>query len=86
MHPNPSEFKDLTPEQINSYLALLKNLQAVFFMKVMVSLFAAILISAIFAAFWKNEYAFASVMAIVDGLLGVVIRRIARFYFPLRSD
>ena len=55
-------------------------------MKVIVVLFAITLGSSLLAAFWKNEYAFASIMGIVDGLLGVVMRRIARFYFPLRSD
>ena len=34
MRPDPSEFKDFTPEQIKSYLALRKNMQAEFFMKV----------------------------------------------------
>ena len=86
MHPDPTEFKDFTPEQINSYLALRKNLQAEFFMQVMVGLFTIILIAALVAAFWKNEYAFASIISVVDGILGFVIWRIARFYFPLRSD
>ena len=86
MHLDPSKFKDFTPEQINCYIALSKNVQAGFFMKVMSGLFTVILISALFAAFWKNEYAFASIMAMVDGVLGAVIWRIARFYFPLRSE
>ena len=86
MRSDPSEFKDLTPQQIGSYLALRKNIQAELFMKVIVVLFAITLGSSLLAAFWKNEYAFASIMGIVDGLLGIVMRRIARFYFPLRSD
>ena len=85
MHPDPSEFKDLTPEQINCYIALRKNLHAATFMQWMLGLFGIILLSAVFAAFAK-EYAFASIMGIVDGVLGFVIRRIARFYFPLQSD
>lgn len=82
MRPEPSEFKDLTPEQIKSYLALRKNMQAEYFMIVVMVLFSVTLLSALLAAFWKNEYAFASVMGIVDGTLGCIMWRIAKFYFP----
>ena len=86
MHPDPSEFKDFTPAQIKSYLALRRNMQAEYFMVVIVVLFSITLLCALLAAFWKNEYALASVMGIVDGTLGCIMWRIAKFYFPIKSD
>ena len=86
MRSDPSEFKDFTPAQIASYLALRRNMQAERFMFVMVVLFSITLLCALLAAFWKNEYAFASVMAIVDGTLGLFMWRFAKFYYPIKAD
>ena len=86
MRPDPSEFKDLTPAQIKIYLALRRNMQLEIFMIVIVFLFSVVLFCTLFAAFWKNEYAFASVMGIVDGTLGAIMWRIGKFYFPDKPD
>ena len=86
MRPDPSESRDFTPAQIASYLALRRNMQAERFMIVIVVLFSITLLCALLAAFWKNEYAFASAMAIVDGTLGFIMWRFAKFYFPIKAD
>ena len=85
MRPDPSEFKDFTPAQIKSYLALHRNVQAAFLMKAIVGIFVITVFSALLAAFWKNEYAFASIMTIFDSVLGAIMWRIAIFYFPIKS-
>ena len=86
MRPDPSEFKDFTPAQIKSYLALHRNVQAAFLMKAIVGIFAITFLSALLAAFWKNEYAFASIIGVFDTMLSAVMWRLVRFYFPIKSD
>ena len=83
---NPADFKDLTPEQVTVFLALQKNLQAFFFMKVILGLFFVVLVSALVAAFSHDAYAFSCILGIVDGTLGLIVYRIARDLFPAHSN